>query len=574
MWLRVATRYAYWLMRDLLGSLFFIFNKERAIMRIDKEEVFGKILKRIEKEYDDYELWNALFVLVKDMEKDKWKFSAKIKKTISEYLPKATIKNELEELFRETLLLEAKGLRFDSYMQYIELPREPERKFWLPRRKQLLFVCEAIQKLIDDELDILTISLPPGSGKSTLEIFLHSMLIGANPDKPSLASGHSGILTNSIYEGVLSIITDTEEYLWKDVFPKAGDVITNAKEQTIDIGKKHRFSSLTCRAIGASLTGATRCEQFLTADDLVSGIEEALSVPRMDKLWQLYTNDLKSRKKMGCKELHLATRWSVHDPIGRLQVMYEDNPRFLSIVVPALDENGKSNFNYDYGVGFDEEYFRDMEDNYDEPSFQALFMNRPVEREGLLYPPESLKRYFDLPEGEPDAIVGVCDTKDRGKDYCVLPVAYVYGQNYYIEDVICDNSLPEIVDKRLVEILCKHNVQMVRFESNSAGGRIANDVQKALKERNQRCSISTKYTTATKETKIIVNSSWVKEHCYFKERETYIKNSDYGRFMTMLCSYTQMGKNPHDDAPDALAMLAEFVQSLSLMKVEVFKRPW
>ena len=574
MWLRVATRYAYWLMRDLLGSLFFIFNKERAIMRINKEEVFGKILKRIEKEYNDYELWNALFVLVKDMEKDKWKFSAKIKKTISEYLPKATIKNELEELFRETLLLEAKGLRFDSYMQYIELPREPERKFWLPRRKQLLFVCEAIQKLIDDELDILTISLPPGSGKSTLEIFLHSMLIGANPDKPSLASGHSGILTNSIYEGVLSIITDTEEYLWKDVFPKAGDVITNAKEQTIDIGKKHRFSSLTCRAIGASLTGATRCEQFLTADDLVSGIEEALSVPRMDKLWQLYTNDLKSRKKMGCKELHLATRWSVHDPIGRLQVMYEDNPRFLSIVVPALDENGKSNFNYDYGVGFDEEYFRDMEDNYDEPSFQALFMNRPVEREGLLYPPESLKRYFDLPEGEPDAIVGVCDTKDRGKDYCVLPVAYVYGQNYYIEDVICDNSLPEIVDKRLVEILCKHNVQMVRFESNSAGGRIANDVQKALKERNQRCSISTKYTTATKETKIIVNSSWVKEHCYFKERETYIKNSDYGRFMTMLCSYTQMGKNPHDDAPDALAMLAEFVQSLSLMKVEVFKRPW
>ena len=543
-------------------------------MRIDKEEVFGKILKRIEKEYDDYELWNALFVLVKDMEKDKWKFSAKIKKAISEYLPKATIKNELEELFRETLLLEAKGLRFDSYMQYIELPREPERKFWLPRRKQLLFVCEAIQKLIDDELDILTISLPPGSGKSTLEIFLHSMLIGANPDKPSLASGHSGILTNSIYEGVLSIITDTEEYLWKDVFPKAGDVITNAKEQTIDIGKKHRFSSLTCRAIGASLTGATRCEQFLTADDLVSGIEEALSVPRMDKLWQLYTNDLKSRKKMGCKELHLATRWSVHDPIGRLQVMYEDNPRFLSIVVPALDENGKSNFNYDYGVGFDEKYFKDMEDNYDEPSFQALFMNRPVEREGLLYPPESLKRYFDLPEGEPDAIVGVCDTKDRGKDYCVLPVAYVYGQNYYIEDVICDNSLPEIVDKRLVEILCKHNVQMVRFESNSAGGRIANDVQKALKERGQRCSISTKYTTATKETKIIVNSSWVKEHCYFKERETYIKNSDYGRFMTMLCSYTQMGKNPHDDAPDALAMLAEFVQSLSLMKVEVFKRPW
>ena len=883
--------------------------------KINTEVLFSRILGKIQNgAYNDYELWNALYVIVRDMEntKEKWNITAKLKSALSFTLKKEdlAIKEQLEEIFRETLLIEARGIRFDSYMQYLELAREPEKKFWLPRRKQLLFVCQAIQKLIDDELDILTISLPPGTGKaladdtpiltkygwkthgelvagdyvvspegkfvkviavhpkcemqykitfsnneeiichgnhewyiynrhrmkyenlstecmfnsgvesgvsgkrghryhyqiplrqpldcndkelyvdpyalgvwlgdgrnnnpdicgdktdyaiveritahypmswhtthkttgveyygfkslrkglqsyglchsrqrvdkfipddyftaskrqrlyllaglldtdgcklpdkngysfttaektlkdsfvklvstfgwrcsvrynppktstsgiygrrghytirfmpteyipcalprkqlnefskqrkiaiskiekingvrgncitvegglycagdtmltthnSTLEIFLHSMLIGANPDKPSLASGHSGTLTNSIYEGVLNIINDGEEYLWRDIFPKAGNVITNAKEQTIDIGKKHRFSSLTCRAIGASLTGATRCEQFLTADDLVSGIEEALSAPRMDKLWQLYTNDLKSRKKMGCKELHLATRWSVHDPIGRLQVMYEGNSRFMSIVVPATDEKGRSNFNYAYGVGFDENYFKDMEENYDDASYQALFMNQPIEREGLLYSPDTLKRYYDRPAGEPDAILGVCDTKDRGKDYCVLPVAYVYGQNFYIEDVICDNSLPEIVDSRLVEIICKHNVQQVRFESNSAGGRIARDTQNALRERGQRCSVSTKFSTATKETKIIVNSNWVKDHCYFKESDTYTKKSDYGRFMTMLCSYTQVGKNPHDDVPDAMAMLAEFVQSLSLARVEVFQRPW
>lgn len=546
---------------------------------MNEEQLFLKIFAKIKKGmYNDYELWNALYVIARDMKNtpEKWKITAQLKNAISQTLDNKdlTIRYELEEIFRETLLVEARGLRFDSYMQYIELAREPDKKFWLPRRKQLLFVCEAIQKLIDDELDILTISLPPGTGKSTLEIFLHSMLIGANPHKPSLASGHSGTLTNSIYEGVLNIINDSEEYLWKDVFPKAGDIITNAKEQTIDIGKKHRFSSLTCRAIGASLTGATRCEQFLTADDLVSGIEEALSAPRMDKLWQLYTNDLKSRKKMGCKELHLATRWSVHDPIGRLQVMYEGNSRFMSIVVPAVDEKGNSNFDYEYGVGFDTDYFKDMEDNYDDASYQALFMNQPIEREGLLYSPETIKRYYDLPESEPDAIIGVCDTKDRGKDYCVLPVAYVYGQNYYIEDVICDNSLPEIVDQRLVEIICKHNIQQVRFESNSAGGVIASNTQKALKERGQRCHIQTKYTTKTKETKIIVNSNWVKDHCYFKENDAYTKKSDYGQFMTMLCSYTQMGRNPHDDVPDAMAMLAEFVQGLSLSKVEVFQRPW
>ena len=542
-------------------------------MYINYQKVYSEFSRKIKKTPDDFDLWNGAFLLLRDMpDKSKWELTDKFKTLISSYIRKSPIKDELEEIFRETLLVEARGLRFDSYMQYIELPREPNKKFWLPRRKQLLPVCQAIQRLIDDELDILTISLPPGTGKSTVEIFLHSMMIGANPDKPSLASGHSGILTNSIYDGVLSIINDSEEYLWHDIFPKAGEIITNAKEQTIDIGKKHRFSSLTCRAIGASLTGATRCEQFLTADDLVSGIEEALSVSRLDKLWQSYTNDLKSRKKLGCKELHLATRWSVHDPIGRLQTMYEGSDRFQCLVVPALDENGESNFNYDYDVGFDTEYFKEMEESLDEPSFQALYMNQPIEREGLLYPPESLQYYYSLPQGEPDAVLAVCDTKDRGKDYCVMPIAYVYGQNFYIEDVICDNSLPEIVDNRLIEIICKHDVQQARFESNSAGGRIANDVQKALKERNQRCSIKTKYTTQTKETKIIVNSSWVKEHCYFKEE--YIKKSDYGRFMQMLCSYTQMGKNEHDDVPDAMAMLAEFVKSLSLAKVEVFHRPF
>lgn len=543
--------------------------------KINYKRVFSEFSEKIKKDPDNFELWNGIFILLRDMpaDKNKWELTKRLKAEISKQLKKSNIQKELEELLRETLLCEARGLRFDSYMQYIELARDAKKKFWIPRRKQLLPVCEAIQELIDDELDILTVSLPPGTGKTTLETFLHSMLIGARPDSPSLASGHSGILTNKLYEDVLRIISDPE-YLWSDIFPKAGEIITNAKEQTINVGKKYPFPSLTCRAIGASLTGATRCEQILTADDLVSGIEEALSVQRLEKLWQSYTNDLKSRKKLGCKELHLATRWSVHDPIGRLQQMYSDSDevRFKCLVMPALNENGESNFDYDYKVGFSTKYFEDMADNLDDASFQALYMNQPIEREGLLYAPETLQYYYSLPAEEPDGVVAVCDTKDRGKDYCVLPVAYIYGQNYYIEDVVCDNSLPEIVDKRLVEIICKHDVQKARFESNAAGGRIAGDVEKALKEKGQRCSISTKYTTQTKETKIIVNSGWVKEHCFFKEEHS--KRDDYGRFMQMLCSYTQVGKNEHDDVPDAMAMLAEFVQSMSLTKAEVFKRPF
>lgn len=479
---------------------------------------------------------------------------------------------EMLEMYDKMLLFAAPH-DFDCYMRYVEGNREPHKRFWLPRRAKLLSVAQAIQKLVDGELDLLTVSLPPGTGKSTLEIFLHSWSIGRFPDNPSLASGHSSILTNSIYEGVLSILTDKEEYRWADVFPYAGRIITNAKEQTIDIGKKHRFSSLTCRAIGASLTGATRCEKLLTADDLVSGIEEAVSVERLDKLWQAYTNDLKSRKKLGCKELHLATRWSVHDPIGRLQVMYADDPRCMFIVMPALDENGESNFDYQYDVGFDTKYFMDMQANLDDVSFKALFMNEPIEREGLLYDSQELKQYFELPPTEPDAVIAVCDTKDKGNDFAVMPIAYQYGDMYYIEDCLCDNGALEIVDERMVQKLMSNNVKMCRFESNSAGGRTAEKISAEIKKRGGRCHITTKFTTANKETKIIVNSPWVKEHCLFNAVKLKT-DKEYQSMFKQLTGYTMMGKNKHDDVPDAFAMLAEYTENLGFRSISVAKRPF
>lgn len=486
---------------------------------------------------------------------------------------KRQISQKMLEINKKTVLFDA-PYNFDCFMRYVEWNRAPEKRFWMPRRKQLLPVCKAIQDLIDDRLDILSISLPPGTGKSTMEIFLHAWSIGRFPDNPSLASGHSGMLTNSIYEGVLSILNDKEEYLWRDVFPTAGSIITNAKEQTIDIGEKHRFSSLTCRAIGASLTGATRCEKLLTADDLVSGIEEAMSKERLDKLWQAYTNDLKSRKKLGCKELHLATRWSVHDPIGRLEVMYGDDPRAKFIVIPALNEDGESNFNFTYGVGFDKKYFVDMKENLDDASFRALFMNQPIEREGQLYNEDELRRYFELPDGEPDSILAVCDTKDRGTDYCVLPIAYQYGNDFYIEKIVCDNSNPEIVEARLVQALIEHHVHGARFESNSAGGKVAEKVQKEIKQKGGRTKITTKYSTANKETRIILSAGFAKERFLFKDNSIIKKDKEYKKALNFLCGYTMAGKNRNDDVPDAISMLVDFIDSMNSSTVEVFKRPF
>ena len=488
-----------------------------------------------------------------------------------------TMDADIKELFalHKKVLLAGAENSFHLFLLYIEWNREPQKKFYPPRRKVLKQVVDALQELEDDKLDLLAISLPPGSGKTTLAIFYLTWLAGKHSDEPMLTGSHSNSFVRGVYDECLRILDPQGEYLWHDVFPTVSVSNTNAKDCRIDLGKRTRFETLEFTSIGTGNAGLYRASKLLYCDDLVSGIEVALSKERLDKLWETYTTDLRQRK-IGdhCKELHIATRWSVHDVIGRLETDYGNSDRSKFIVIPALDENDESNFDYSYGVGFNTKFYHEQRAIMEDASWRALYMNQPIEREGLLYSEDELRRYFELPDGEPDAILSVCDTKDRGTDYCGMPIVYKYGDDYYVEKIICDNSNPEVVETRLVMALLEHKVQMSRFESNSAGGRVAQKVQEQVKAKGGITKITTKYTTANKETKIIVNSPWVKEHCLFKDDSVIKYDKEYKRALNFLCSYTMAGKNKHDDIPDVFAQLSEYIQSLVGMKIEVFKRPF
>ena len=475
------------------------------------------------------------------------------------------------QLYQKTLLMAA-PVDFDSYCQYLEWNREAAKRFYLPRRKQLKQVADALQELADGKLDVLAISMPPGVGKTTLAIFFLTWLAGRFPEKPMLTGSHSNSFLRGVYDECVRIMGKEGEYLWHDVFPNIDIERTNAADLAIDIGSPKRFATLQFTSVGSGNAGKVRAEGLLYCDDLVSGIEQALSKERLDKLWEQYTTDLRQRKIGNCVELHIATRWSCHDVIGRLEQKYGDSDRAKFIVMPALDEKEESNFDYQNGVGFTTQFYHDMRDTMDDASWRALYMNEPIEREGLLYSEDELRRYFELPDGEPDGVISICDTKDKGKDYAFMPVAYIYGNDYYIADCVCDNSLPDVVEPRLVNCLIQNKVQMSRFEHNNAGGRIAKDIQEMVKNKGGITKITTKFTTSNKETKIILNSAWIKEHCLFKDKSLYKKKDDYGRMMDMLCTYTVAGKNKHDDVPDGMAMLSEYAQSFNRNKVEVFSR--
>lgn len=409
---------------------------------------------------------------------------------------------------------------------------------------------------------------------STLCIFFMTMLMGRNPDVANVMSGHSSKLTDSFYSEVLNILTDRQTYLWHEIFPDVRLVDTSAKNTTIDLNRRKRFPTFTARSVGGTLTGAVEIGTggCLYVDDLVEDLEESLNPERLQNKYDAYLNQLKDRKKDGAFELMVGTRWNVLDPLGRVQEQYRDNPRYRFRVIPAVDENGESNFNYPYNLGFSTEYYKDMKESIDDATWCAKYLGDPYVREGLLFHRDALRRFYELPQGEPDAIWAICDPAQGGGDDTFLPVFYQYGNDHYLADCVCSDALPKVTDEKCIAILLKHRVRQCQFENNAAGGRTADKVQQGVKDRGGATRITKKHTQVNKEAKIISNSPFIQNNILFLDDKVIPKKSDYEKMMRLLCSYTLKGKNRHDDVPDGLAQYADFVISLVGNKVTLRER--
>jgi predicted phage terminase large subunit-like protein len=502
--------------------------------------------------------------------KDAAAFNSEIRRQAAENIRKNG-DPDMVELYKRSLLLDAK-YDFDCYCRYLEWNRPAKKKFYEPRRKQLLPIAKAMQQLADGELDLLTISCPPGVGKTTLSIFFLSWIGGKNPELSVLGGSHSNSLLHGIFDELLRVLDKEGEYLYNDVFPLAPVVGNSGKELRIDLQTQKRFETFEFSSIGSGNAGKVRCSRLLYCDDLIDGIETAMSRDRLDKLWQQYYTDLRQRKIGNCVELHVATRWSIWDPIGRLEQEYEDDKRAKFLVFPAMNKNDESNFDYPYSLGFTTEMYRQQREIMDDPSWRALYCGEPIERAGRLYDPSELRYYFSLPEVEPDSIWAICDTKEQGDDYCAMPVFYQYGQDYYLDAWVCDNGKVEVVMEKVVRMLVDRKVRLCRIESNRGGTLFAADVQKRLKELGGITTITTKWTQTNKESRIQVGSMWIKQHVLF--RDDKVQNKEYRTAMNMVIGYTMAGKNKHDDTVDALAMFVDMIASSDMNTVKVMKRPF
>lgn len=477
---------------------------------------------------------------------------------------------EIYNLYKEILKLLAPHdfASFNMYLEFEEDHNDKNKSFYWHRKHHLKEIIDALNDMeTEDKYDMILISCPPRIGKTTLGIRFLSWIGGKYPEYTQLATSYSDNITTSFYNGVMEIVQSKP---FNEIFTDSQLMNQNAKRQEIWLKVIKRYPTLMFIPIEGSMTGRGDAKQYLYCDDLVSGLEQALSSSRLEKLWGLYTVNAKQRKSDGCKEIHIATKWSVHDPITKLGYENQSNPRCKIINIPCFNEDGKSNFDF-YG-GFSTEYYKDLQSTMDEASFNALYMCEPIEREGLLYHKEDLQYYLSLPNEPPDTIVAICDSKNLGNDYVSSPIGYVYGDIVYIEDVVYNNGLPEITRELVANKWYEHKVVRGDVEMNNGGNYYAEDLEQLIRGKGGKTSIRMFFSSNNKKTKIITYSDFVKKNFIFRDASTYAPNSEYATFMKGILSWTQMGTNKNDDSVDSIAMLAQLVQDINGNTIKILDR--
>ena len=480
-----------------------------------------------------------------------------------------------------SVLKEEAPFLFHSYLLYLEKDREEEARFYSPKMVQLNKhgLIQAMQDVEDGIYNRVCISMPPGTQKTTLEKFFSSWIIGKYPKDYSLFFSHNNDITEKFYKGVLDITTDATEYKWAEIFPDVKLQSTNAKLQEINFDKYKPYSSIQCSSIGSKNAGKVRTNRYLYCDDLIGTIEEALNPIILDKIWRIYGVDLKQRKlNEQVKEIIIMTRWSTKDVIGRIIELYGNDPKLKIISVPDIDPvTGKSNFDYKYN-GMSVAFFNDQALTMDDISYRCLYKQDPIEREGLLYPEDKVKRYTELPNTKIKRITGQCDTKGKGTDYFVFPclVEYEgYEGLYYCVDAMCNKSADyEYQYETAANLIVDNEMQDCDFESNQGGDRVALEVENRVNAKGWICNITDTPTESNKEARIFQCSNWVLQHIVFKDRTLYAPKSEYAEMMSQLLRYSISGKNVNDDVPDVFSNFAlRMTKGNRVAKVEAVKNP-
>ena len=399
----------------------------------------------------------------------------------------------------------------------------------------------------------LAVSLPPRAGKSYLSSLFIAWMLGHFPEESVMRNTCSDTLYNKLSYDTRDIVRSKR---FNDIFPEC--IIKGDKQNVKGWNlSKSRQVGYFGAGVGGTIIGFGASMLAMT-DDLYKSLDDALSDNTNEKVWSWKQGTHDSRLEGNCCSIDIGTRWSETDVLGRLEEMGKYNE---IIRIAALDKNDET-FCADVHTT---EYYHEIRADIDESIWEAEYMQNPIEAKGLLFPKSQLIRFkkADL-KGEPAGVIGACDVADSGDDDLCAPMGPVYSEKVFISEVVFTKDPVEVTEPLLAQAIIDTKCDRMRVESNNGGRIFGKNVRKLVKDEKGHCEIQTRHTSQNKETRILMKSGWIKKHCVFLEDTEYEKGSDYHRFMKGLTSYKKEGGNKHDDAPDGMTILAEFVASLGI----------
>lgn len=464
---------------------------------------------------------------------------------------------------------------FHDYLIAIEFWKPFEKKFYEPRAydingKEVLrsLVCD-LQDLYDRVILGLAISMPPRTGKSELEKRFIAFVMGMKPSGSTFFASHTNPMANKFYREICMLIEDPS-YCYKDIFPGVAIVDKSAEDKYIDIGEKETYKSFYARGIDGNMSGILEANELLCCDDLIRDSEEARNPDRVKTAVIKYAEDIKQRRKNEfVLELHIGTRWATQDVIGCLQEEHSEDERWRFRKIPALDENGNSNFLYRVDPMTAEHFHMIkrtmfMADGND-ISFNCIYQQEPADREGILFPAGNLNYYGKLPNGTPDRIIMAVDIAWGGNDYFSAPIGFMFGNDIYIDRVIHVNREMATKDKtqpRVVREIIANKITSAHFEANNGGDEYTDRIRDGLREHGYRCNVTDARvpTNKSKNDRIVSCTTEIMGLNPDGYRFLYRRNQsgEYAVFMRHLTNYNQSGKHigkQFDDAADALSSM-------------------
>ena len=469
---------------------------------------------------------------------------------------------------KSIILEEMRALTIEKSRRYFYIfckTLAPE--FYKQDRVHLKKLCDTLQALYErkllkengDPYTKLMVNLPPRHGKSRTLVLFCEWVLGLERSNKIIACSYNDDLASDFSrytrDGVMQEKTFSHEIIYSDVFPKSTIQQGNASYQQWAL--EGQFFNYKGAGVGGSITGKG-CNISLV-DDPVKDAETAYNEDALKKIWRWYTGTFLSRLESNGIEVVNMTRWSKNDICGKIL----DGAEAQEWYVLKMEAKNKSGEMLCPSI-LDEKKYNSLKTNMDIAIFESNYHQTPVDIQGRLY--QSFKPYTILPP-QFERIIAYIDTADTGTDYLCCIVAGIYQGEIWVLDVYYSQEGMEITEPKTAQVLLLNNVNVAHIESNNGGRGFARNIEKILwdKYQTRKPSIKWFHQSSNKQARILSNSTYVMDHMYFPHNW----KDRFPEYYKAMNSYQRVGKNTHDDAPDATTGLAE---KISRGNVIIFDR--